>query len=116
MWLGSYLWDSGLVSQDAMLRAIGGYFSTRPKIGQLALEEGILGIKEINAILGAQADSPQPFGELAIQLGYLDQSQVEMLIGRQYLSNTLWDYMIENQFITQGELAAAAIACRESSW
>ena len=115
MWLGSYLWHSGLVSQDAMLRAIGGYYSSRPKIGKLALEAGLLGIKEINTILRAQADCPRPFGELAIQLGYLDQSQVEMLIGRQYLANSLWDYMVENQFLTESELTAAAKACHGSS-
>ncbi len=51
-----------------------------PPIGRLALKEGILDMKQIFSVLGAQVDSDLKFGEIAISLGFMTLPELEQLL------------------------------------
>ncbi len=54
-----------------------------PKIGQLALQSGLLDMHSIFMILQEQGTSAIPFGQIAIQLGLLTRTAVDALIETQ---------------------------------
>jgi hypothetical protein len=56
------------------------------KIGEIAIERGILSEEEINRLLVYQEESGIMFGELAVGLGYLSYEQLLELLGFAELS------------------------------
>ena len=101
MWFGTYLRESNAITTDQFLDAMDNYFCNRKPIGQLALEAGLLGLEEVKVILKEQAINASPFGEVAMKLGLLNVSQVEMLVGRQFYSESFWDYMVAQGYLTE---------------
>jgi hypothetical protein len=104
MWFGQFLCQNNVISHEQLVGALNSYFTSRPQIGKLALQCGMLDIKEINSILSEQAQNSEPFGQVAIRLGLLSKEQVEILVGRQFYIESIWDHVVEQGFLTREEI------------
>ncbi|MEO0530979.1 MAG: hypothetical protein AAF266_10455 [Planctomycetota bacterium] len=76
--------QSGVISADDYVVALARHDDERPPMGQVAIEEGVLGAREVLDVLRTQARDPKRrFGEVAIEKGYLAVEQVATLLMRQ---------------------------------
>jgi hypothetical protein len=81
MHFGLYLKKKGIISAEQLVTAIEAQLATIPRIGQLALEEGILQPRDIFDVLRAQSESPDvKFGELAIEMRLMTRAQLTRLL------------------------------------
>lgn len=83
MLFGEYLVRSGIVSEEALKKAMEIQHQLRPKFGQLALERGWVDKKGIFQILSMQRKTLNDgllFGVIAQRLGLLIQEQVNELL------------------------------------
>jgi hypothetical protein len=81
MHFGLYLKKKGIISAEQLVAAIEIQLATIPKIGQIALEEGIISPREIFDVLRAQSASPNVrFGDLAIELGLMTRDDLMRLL------------------------------------
>ena len=81
MHFGLYLKNKGIVSADQLVAALEAQLATQPRIGQLALEEGIISPRDIFDVLQAQRRSPEvKFGELAIEMGLMTRDELTRLL------------------------------------
>jgi len=81
MHFGLYLKKKGLISAEQLVDALEAQMATMPRIGQLALEEGIVSPREIFEVLLAQSNSPsEMFGQLAIQMGFMTRNELMQLL------------------------------------
>ena len=77
-----FLYYSGLISWNTLIRAITWQRKQRPLIGQIALEWKMISYNEIQRILMCR-NFRGKFGERAIRLGYLSRFQLMALLGKQ---------------------------------
>jgi hypothetical protein len=81
MHFGLYLKKKGIISAEQLVSAIEAQLATIPRIGQLALEEGILLPRDIFDVLRAQSESPDVrFGELAIEMRLMSRAELTRLL------------------------------------
>src|SRR3954470_22318611 len=81
MHFGLYLKKKGIISAEQLVDALESQLATMPRIGQLALEEGIISPRDIFDVLLAQSNSPnEMFGELAIQMGLMTRNELMRLL------------------------------------
>jgi len=81
MHFGLYLKNKGIISAEQLVSAIETQLSTLTRIGQLALEEGIMSPRDIFEVLRAQGESPGiRFGELAIEMGLMTRDDLMRLL------------------------------------
>lgn len=101
MWLGEFLCQHNVISHEQLVSAMSGYYANREPIGRLALKCGMLSFSDVTKILMVQAEDPAPFGKVAVRLGLLIEEQVEILIGRQSFRESIWDYLVRKDYISQ---------------
>src|SRR3954467_6786992 len=76
-----YLKNKGIISAEQLVAALEAQLATPPRIGQLALEEGIMSPRDIFDVLLAQRKSPDVrFGELAIEMGLITRNELMRLL------------------------------------
>src|SRR5215204_2617453 len=81
MQFGLYLKKKGVISAEQLVAALEAQLATLPRIGQLALEEGIVSPRDIFAVLQAQGRSPDVrFGDLAIEMGLMTRNELIRLL------------------------------------
>ncbi len=81
MHFGLYLKKKGIISAEQLVAALEAQLTTLPRIGQLALEEGIISPREIFEVLQAQRRSPDVrFGELAIEMRLMTRNELMRLL------------------------------------
>jgi hypothetical protein len=81
MHFGLYLKNKGIISAEQLVAALEAQLATLPRIGQLALEEGIISPRGIFEVLQAQRRSPDVrFGELAIEMRLITRSELTRLL------------------------------------
>ena len=81
MHFGLYLKKKGIISAEQLVAALEAQLATLPRIGQLALEEGIISPRDIFDVLQAQRRSPDVrFGELAIEMGLMTRNELMRLL------------------------------------
>ena len=81
MHFGLYLKKKGVVSAEQLIAALEAQLATMPRIGQLALEEGIVSPREIFDVLQAQRGSPDVrFGDLAIEMCLMTRNELIRLL------------------------------------
>lgn len=81
MQFGLHLKNKGVITAEQLVAALEVQLATLPRIGQLAMEEGILRAPEVFDVLHAQREMPQlRFGELAIEMGLMTPAQLEHLL------------------------------------
>ncbi|MDC7277883.1 MULTISPECIES: hypothetical protein [Pseudobutyrivibrio] len=81
--LGNYLLQKGLVTQEQLFNAMSRLSQTHIKLGTIAIHEGLMTANEVDECLYVQTREDKRFGEIAIARGYLDESQVEELLSKQ---------------------------------
>lgn len=81
MHFGLYLKKKGIISAEQFVEALEIQLTTPPRIGQLALEEGLISPRDILKVLLAQNVSPNVrFGELAIEMGLMTRDELMRLL------------------------------------
>jgi hypothetical protein len=81
MHFGLYLKKKGTISAEQLVAALEAQLAMMPRIGQLALEEGIISPRDIFNVLFAQCKSPDVrFGELAIEMGLITRNELMRLL------------------------------------
>ncbi len=84
MWFASHLFEKQIITGDQFGQAVRLQLARRPRIGAMVISQGLLTIKQVMAVLSAQADKlERPFGELAVDLGYLSREQLARLLFEQ---------------------------------
>ena len=104
VWFGEYLCQHDVLTREELISALSAYYSSRAPIGRLALQSKLLSLREVQQVLSYQADHPAPFGETAVQLGFLQEEQVEMLIGRQWFKESIWQFLVKQNFLPEQEM------------
>src|SRR4029078_7746084 len=71
----------GVISAGQFVAALETQLATLPRIGQLALEEGLISPRAIFDVLQAQRRRPDVrFGELAIEMGLMSRNELTRLL------------------------------------
>ena len=109
-----FLYYSGRVSWQDFVAALAWQRGQRPALGRLAVELGMLGLRDVTELLerrrreGVQAE---PFGQFAIRRGFLTRAQLLALVGRQGRSQRrIGLYFLERKLLTISELEGAQLA------
>ena len=93
--LGQFLYYSGLISWETLIRAITWQRRQRPLIGQIALGWKMISRNEIQSIL-MRRNLKGKFGERAIRLGYLSRFQLMAILGKQRnLQSPLGEFFVD---------------------
>ncbi len=80
-----FLYQRGRIDAVEAMMVMDRALQRRPAIGRIAVREGLLTVKEVMAILSAQAgQSPRrKFGETAVQMGFLSADDLRFLLAAQ---------------------------------
>lgn len=107
MHFGLYLKKKGIISAEQLVAALEVQLATLPRIGQLALEEGLISPRDIFNVLQAQRRSPDVrFGDLAIEMGLMTRNElIRLLMIQADRKRPLADV-----FITEGILSEQLVA------
>jgi hypothetical protein len=107
MHFGLYLKKKGIVSADQLVAALEAQLDTLPRIGQLALEEGIVSPRDIFNVLHAQRSAPDVrFGDLAIEMGLITRNELMRLLMIQADRKR----PLADVFVTEGILSEQQVA------
>jgi hypothetical protein len=81
MHFGLYLHRKGIITAEQLVAALEAQTRSLVRIGQLALEEGILSARDVFDVLRTQHRSPRErFGELAIEMRLMTREQLMRLL------------------------------------
>ncbi len=96
---GRFLYYSGHISWRSLIQAITWQRNQRPRVGQIALEWGMLSRKEIHEIITGRSAS-EKFGEAALRQGFINRLNLMAILGKQRgLHRPLGEYFVKrNQF------------------
>ncbi len=105
---GQFLYYSGLISWNTLIKAVTWQKRQRPPIGQLALEWKMMSRSDIQQILMCR-EFRGKFGERAIRLGYLSRFQLMALLGKQRnLQRPIGTFFVNEGILLQREIEAVA--------
>ncbi len=103
--LGQYLYYSGRISWRDLIGAIVWQSAQRPKVGQLALQAGIMSNQQVVTVLSRRTCNER-FCDCAQRFGFISSRQRAVLIGRQRrMQRCIGEYFVENGLITSGDLS-----------
>jgi hypothetical protein len=107
MHFGLYLKKKGMISAEQLVAALEAQLATLPRIGQLALEEGIISPRDIFDVLLAQRKSPDVrFGELAIEMRLMTRTDLMRLLMIQAdRKRPLADVFVTEGILSEGQVA-----------
>jgi hypothetical protein len=116
MHFGLYLKRKGIITADQLVAALEAQLATLPRIGQLALEEGIISPRDIFDVLLAQSESPnERFGELAIDLGLMTHDQLMRLLMIQAdRKRPLAEVLVSQGILSEQQMGAEMAGFRRS--
>jgi|tagenome__1003787_1003787.scaffolds.fasta_scaffold20119622_2 hypothetical protein len=117
MHFGLYLKKKGLISAEQLVNALEAQLASMPRIGQLALEEGIVSPREIFEVLLAQSNSPsEMFGEIAIQMGFMTRNELmQLLMIQADRKQSLETILVAQGVLSDQEAAAHILEFRRSN-
>lgn len=99
--LGLYLYYSGVVSYQAVVRAIIWQRDQRPPLGDFARQWGWLSETDVSAILAA-TEIAGSFGERAVALGLLTQSQLNLiLLHQRSMQQQIGRYFVKEGLVSE---------------
>lgn len=116
MHFGLYLKNKGMISAEQLVVALETQLTTLPRIGQLAMEEGIISPRDIFEILRAQSHSPGVrFGDLAIEMGLMTRDDLMRLLMIQAdRKRPISEILVEQGVLTEAQVTAEMAAYRRS--
>lgn len=101
---GLFLYYSGAVSYQALVRSLLWQRGQRPPLGEFALSWGWIDQEAVATILSA-THLVGPFGERALKLGLLSESQLKtLLLHQRFTQQPLGRYFVQQSLITETEL------------
>ncbi len=80
---GQFLMEIGVISRDALLKAVQLQESTNLKFGEIAMTMGFLTEAQIEKIHDAQRSEDLRFGDMALKLGLINVKQMQQILTRQ---------------------------------
>jgi hypothetical protein len=116
MRFGLYLFHKGIITADQLVAAWETQSRNQPQLGQLAIEEGKLSVKDLFRILRVQSDLTRDrLGETAIELGLMTRRDLaELLMLQSDRQRPLQDILVEHQALTAEQAQAELEAFRHS--
>ncbi len=79
-----YLLRRDVITTDQFAQLVEAHLDEQAPLGQLAIEQGVLGVREVLKVLRLQSDLPHDrFGETAVELELLTRDQVAELLMKQ---------------------------------
>lgn len=103
--IGSYLVDSGRITQQQFKAALDKMDAVRVKLGLIAVSEGFMTFAQAEDVNRLQAICDKRFGDIAVDKGYLTDEQVGKLLKRQGDAYLAFIQALEDdKLITIGEL------------
>jgi hypothetical protein len=113
IFIGQYLYYSGIISMQQMWSAVGWQKIQRPRLGDIARNLCWLTASEIQQIL-RHRNRGELFGEFALRKGLLSYYELLVLLGRQKrLQPRIGDYFIEKGILMKEKLDQAEAALKE---
>ncbi len=104
--IGQYLYYSGAISWRVLIEAIAWQIKHRPRIGQLAVDWGIITHHEIARIMAKKAWH-EKFGECALRTGYITAFEHIALLGKQRgLQSPLCHYFIRRRILSPSQISS----------
>lgn len=104
--IGQYLYYSGAISWRVLIEAISWQIKHRPRIGQLAVDWGIITHYEIAKILSKKAWN-EKFGECALRTGYITAFEHIALLGKQKgIQSPICHYFIKKKILSPSQISS----------
>ena len=107
----NFLLETKLVNSNDMEKALSIQATTRPTLGQLALEKNWVALKDIFKILKFQKNPEyknKRFGEIAQTFQMLDRTQVdELIMAQNYPATFIGEILVSEKSINKSELILA---------
>lgn len=115
MHFGLYLRQRGIISSEQFVEAVEAQLKVLTRIGQLALEEGILSPRDVFDVLRAQSEMPHKrFGEVAIELGLMTRDEVlRLLVIQADRKPQLADVFVRQGVLTEEQMRRELAEFRE---
>ena len=102
--IGQYLYYTGLISWNTLMKAIVWQKRQRPPVGQIAMRWRMLSEQEIQEILMSKKFG-EKFGHFATRKGYLTRFDLMALLGKQNkLQPSIGKYFVERSFFPPREM------------
>jgi hypothetical protein len=103
--IGQFLYYSKFISWKTFIKAVVWQRQKRPKIGQIAIDWGMLDPPAIMNILQGKNFS-EKFGDFALRIGYITRFEHFALIGKQKnLQPPIGEYFIRNKILSASAMA-----------
>lgn len=83
VYFGEYLQNKGILTKEKYIEIMNEMKTARVKMGLLAVEEGLITVKQTDEINRLQTIKDKRFGDLAVEEGYLTEEQVCKLLKKQ---------------------------------
>lgn len=110
--LGQFLYYSGMISWESLIKAIIWQRNQRPLFGQIAYDWNILSHNDIKEIL-KNRDFKDKFGDYALRHGFITSFQHMAIIGKQHnLQQPIGEFFIENGLISTEDIKEMLIKQR----
>jgi hypothetical protein len=105
MHFGLYLKKKGIITAEQLVDALELQHSELVRIGQLAIEEGILSARDVFKVLRCQSDLPnERFGEIAVELGLMTEDQLQhLLMVQSNRKPPLLDVLVDQGLLTPSD-------------
>ncbi len=114
--LGQFLYYSGVISWNSLIKAVAWQRIHRPRMGQIAVEWGMLSLPDIREIL-ASKNSGEKFGEYALRKGFLTSYERMALLRRQrLLQPRIGEYFTRMGMLAPEEIDRMAGRMRMHNW
>ncbi len=102
--LGQFLYYSGLISWQNLIKAIIWQQKHRPRIGEIALRWNMLSQEDVQSILDWKGLN-EKFGERALLMGYLNRFELMALLGKQRkLKYPFGEYFVRHRILHSKEV------------
>lgn len=112
---GIYLVHEGLIDAGQLVDALEAQQASLPPIGQIALEQGKLTVREVFRLVRVQSDLPHDrLGELAIAMGLLTRKELaELLLVQAEQAPSLWKVLVWQGVLSENEAEVALAKYRK---
>lgn len=115
MRFGLYLVEEGRITAEQLVAALEAQLSMTPPLGQVALEEGKISVRDLFGVLRVQSDVPHDrFGDVAVELGLLSRGDLaELLMLQSDRQQSLSQILIEQSVLSSEDMEMTLEAFRQ---
>lgn len=110
--LAIHLVRSGQITAEQLIDALEHRIESRPQLGQLALQEGMLSLSQLFEVLAVQRIEGKAFGEIAVERQFMTRAQLaSLLLMQREREPDVCQVILSWGLLTEEELAA-----QRSAW